>query len=513
MGSMAAVDKPHVVCSPYPVQGHINPMFKLAKLLHHRGFHITFVNTEYNHQRLLKSRGPSSVDGLLDFQFKNIPGGLPPSDADVTQDIPSLCESTSKNCSLPFCNLIHKLNDTSTSNVPLVSCIISDGVMTFTLNAAEEFGIPLVFFWTPSACGSLAYMQYRHLIRREMGSIAAGGNPHAVCIPYPAQGHINPMFKLAKLLHHRGFHITFVNTEYNHQRLLKSRGPSSLDGLPDFQFKTIPDGLPPSDADATQDIPSLCESTSKNCSLPFRNLIHKLNDTSTSNVPPVSCIISDGVMTFTLNAAEEFGIPLVFFWTPSACGCLAYMHYRHLIGRGLLPLKADASWLTNGYMETATDCIPGMKNIRLKDLPSFIRTTDLDDIMLNFVMEEAERTSKASAVILNTFDALEQDILDALSAMLPRVYSIGPLQLLVNQIQNDRLKSMASNLWKEQPECIDWLNLKQPNSVVTMLGDVLIELDEMFSSGQRLGQYEPELRIFVELILISLMDLILPYLG
>ncbi|KAK9286785.1 hypothetical protein L1049_015190 [Liquidambar formosana] len=298
-----------------------------------------------------------------------------------------------------------------------------------------------------------------------MGSIAAGGNPHAVCIPYPAQGHINPMFKLAKLLHHRGFHITFVNTEYNHQRLLKSRGPSSLDGLPDFQFKTIPDGLPPSDADATQDIPSLCESTSKNCSLPFRNLIHKLNDTSTSNVPPVSCIISDGVMTFTLNAAEEFGIPLVFFWTPSACGCLAYMHYRHLIGRGLLPLK-DASWLTNGYMETAIDCIPGMKNIRLKDLPSFIRTTDLDDIMLNFVMEEAERTSKASAVILNTFDALEQDILDALSAMLPRVYSIGPLQFLVNQIQNDRLKSMASNLWKEQPECIDWLNLKQPNSVV-----------------------------------------------
>ncbi|TVU13631.1 hypothetical protein EJB05_37051, partial [Eragrostis curvula] len=39
--------------------------------------------------------------------------------------------------------------------------------------------------------------------------------PHAVCMPYPAQGHVTPMFKLAKLLHARGFHITFVNTEYN----------------------------------------------------------------------------------------------------------------------------------------------------------------------------------------------------------------------------------------------------------------------------------------------------------
>jgi hypothetical protein len=28
-------------------------MLKLAKLLHARGFHVTFVNTEFNHRRLL----------------------------------------------------------------------------------------------------------------------------------------------------------------------------------------------------------------------------------------------------------------------------------------------------------------------------------------------------------------------------------------------------------------------------------------------------------------------------
>ena len=36
--------------------------------------------------------------------------------------------------------------------------------------------------------------------------------PHAVCVPFPAQGHVNPMLKLAKLLNYKGFHITFVNT-------------------------------------------------------------------------------------------------------------------------------------------------------------------------------------------------------------------------------------------------------------------------------------------------------------
>ena len=32
-------------------KGHINPMLKLAKLLHHKGFYVTFVNTQYNHKR------------------------------------------------------------------------------------------------------------------------------------------------------------------------------------------------------------------------------------------------------------------------------------------------------------------------------------------------------------------------------------------------------------------------------------------------------------------------------
>ena len=86
--------------------------------------------------------------------------------------------------------------------------------------------------------------------------------------------------------------------------------------------------------------------------------------------------------------------------------------------------------------------------------------------MLNFVRVEAERASRASAVILNTFDALEKDVLDALSATLPPVYSIGPLQHLVDQISDDRLKSMGSNLWKEQTDCLQWLDSKEPNSVV-----------------------------------------------
>lgn len=166
-----------------------------------------------------------------------------------------------------------------------------------------------------------------------------GEKPHAVCIPFPAQGHINPMLNLSKLLYSTGFHITFVNSEYNQQRLIKSQRSRSL---PSFQFQTIPDGLPPSEnLDVTQDIPSLLRSTSETCLTPFKELLLKLNNTV--GAPPVSCIVSDGVMSFTLEAAEELGIPNVLFWTTSASGFLAYTHYITLLEKGLIPLKSTYS--------------------------------------------------------------------------------------------------------------------------------------------------------------------------
>ncbi|KAK7853156.1 7-deoxyloganetin glucosyltransferase [Quercus suber] len=287
--------------------------------------------------------------------------------------------------------------------------------------------------------------------------------PHAVCIPFPIQSHIKAMLKFSKLLHHKGFHITFVNTEFNHQRFLKFRGPNSLDGLSDFRFETIPDNLPPSDPNASQDLFSLCNSIMKNFLASFSNLV-KLNS-ATSNVPPVTCIISDGFMQFTINAAQELGIPILMFFTISACSLMGYMQIPLLKDKGIIPLK-DKSCLTNGYLDTIIDWIPGIRGIRLKDLPSQVRTIDPNDTIFKFVIETAERAPTASGIVIQTFDALEQEVLDALLTMFPHVYATGPLQLLLNHLPNDPLKSIGYSLWEEETECLQWLNSKAPNSVI-----------------------------------------------
>jgi hypothetical protein len=161
--------------------------------------------------------------------------------------------------------------------------------------------------------------------------------PHVVLVPFPAQGHVNPFMQLAKLLRCNGFHITFVNTEFNHKRLVKSLGADFVKGLPDFQFETIPDGLPESDKDATQDIPMLCDSTRKNCYAPFKELVIKLN-TSSPHIP-VTCIIADGNYDFAGRVGKDLGIREIQLWTASTCGFVGYLQFEELVKRGILPFK------------------------------------------------------------------------------------------------------------------------------------------------------------------------------
>lgn len=293
--------------------------------------------------------------------------------------------------------------------------------------------------------------------------------PHAVCVPYPAQGHITPMLNVAKLLHARGFEVTFVNSEYNHARLLRSRGAAAVAGVDGFRFATIPDGLPPSDDDdVTQDIPSLCKSTTETCLPPFRRLLADLND-DTAGRPPVTCVISDVVMGFSMAAAKELGIAYVQLWTASAISYLGYRHYRLLINRGLTPLK-DAEQLTNGYLDTPVEDVPGLRNMRLRDFPTFMRTTDPDEYLVHYVLRETERTAGAAAVILNSFGDLEGEAVEAMEALgLPKVYTLGPLPLLAHEDQLLRptpSSGISLSLWKEQEECLPWLDSKEPGSVV-----------------------------------------------
>ncbi|XP_058787302.1 linamarin synthase 1-like [Vicia villosa] len=300
--------------------------------------------------------------------------------------------------------------------------------------------------------------------------------PHALFVPFPAQGHVSPSMQLAKLFRCNGFHITFVNTEFNHKRLIKSLGEEFVKGLPDFQFETIPDGLPESDKDATQDIPKLRDSIRKNCYGPSKELVIKLN---TSSPHPVTCIIADGTLGFAGRVAKELGIQELQFWTASACGLLGYLQYDELVKRGILPFK-DENFIGDGTLERSLDWISGMKDIRLKDLPSFMRVTNLNDIMFDSLSSEAQNCLRSSTIIINTYEELEEDSLHALRAKNPNIYSIGPIHMLDRHFPHNEngFKASGSSFWKSDVDCLKWLHKWEPNSVLYInFGSITVMTD------------------------------------
>ncbi|XP_039169337.1 linamarin synthase 1-like [Eucalyptus grandis] len=223
---------------------------------------------------------------------------------------------------------------------------------------------------------------------------------HAVCVPFLTQGHINPIKQVAKLLHAHGTFVTFINTEFNHRRLFWSKGPDSLQGLKNFYFETIPDGLPPSDRDATQDHPALYDSIRKNCLGPF-----KWGDELRQQSRKRARLWVHGLFAVQ-RACQE--------WDRSIQSCGLDPHCVLNI--------TNEDFLNNGTLDDPVNWIPGKRNIQLWDIPSFIRTTDPNDIMFEF---------------------------------------LGEKDILASSIKSFRL-----NLWKEDYSCLEWLDQREAELAV-----------------------------------------------
>ena len=133
------------------------------------------------------------------------------------------------------------------------------------------------------------------------------------------------------------------------------------------------------------------------------------------------------------------------------------------------------------------DWAPGMsRHMRLKDFPSFLRTTDPNDVLLTFQLHEVERSESAAAVIVNSFDELERPALDAMRAIIPAVYTIGPLASVAEQVvpAGGPLDAISCDLWREDPACLAWLDGRKPRSVVYVnYGSVTV------MSGEELAEF------------------------
>ncbi|KAK3226251.1 hypothetical protein Dsin_006113 [Dipteronia sinensis] len=292
--------------------------------------------------------------------------------------------------------------------------------------------------------------------------------PQVMFLPFPAQGHIKPMMKLAELLNQAGSHVTFVNTDHNHDRLMSHTNLTSFhDRSPNFLFRSIPDGLRPDKARSVSNIRELLDTLQTVARPAFRQLL-----ISTSVRP--TCIIADGIMSFAaIDVAEELGIPVITFRTYSASCTWTNFHLSKLIEIGEVPFP-------DGNLDKSITCIPGYENVlRSRDLPSICRVEKAEDPLLNFYIRETSTMTRASALILNTFHELEAPVISILNSIFTKIYTIGPLHALYKSRISQSDSSNCIGLWKEDKSCMTWLDSQPLRSVIYVSFGSLVNLTHL----------------------------------
>ncbi|KAL0545898.1 hypothetical protein IC582_015795 [Cucumis melo] len=296
--------------------------------------------------------------------------------------------------------------------------------------------------------------------------------PHVLIFPFPAQGHVNSMLKLAELLSLSGLRITFLNIHRIHHKLtLHTNFQSRFSRFPNFQFQTITDGLPLENrpignfSDLINSLKSITKPLLKEMLL------------SGELGPTPTCIILDGLFNFIFDVDAHPNIPVFSFRTISACSFSAYSFVPKLIEDGQLPIEGEED------MDRIINGVVGMENVlRCRDLPSFCRLEDPFDPRLQYGVTQTIQSFKSHALIFNTFEDLEGPILSCLRSRCSNIYAIGPLHAHLKTKLSSEISPTASEsnngLWEVDRSCLAWLDAQPPKSVIYVSFGSVVVIDD-----------------------------------
>ncbi|KAF9589259.1 hypothetical protein IFM89_022177, partial [Coptis chinensis] len=288
-----------------------------------------------------------------------------------------------------------------------------------------------------------------------------------VLFPCPLQGHINPMLQLATILHSHSkgsLSIIIVHTEFN---------SPNCSNYPNFTFLPISDGLSDSQIQSfTHDVISMLPVLNQTCVSPFKDcLVNKI--LSQQHEPPVACIIADAIMHFTQHVADSLNIPRIVIRTSSAINFAAFAVFPLLREKGYYPIKESEF----------EELVPELPPFKVKDLPR-VKTHDVEGVF-QLVTDMVEQTKASSGLIWNTFESLDQSVLETIQQefFIPN-FPIGPFHKCT--------PASSSSLLTQDFSCISWLDTQAQSSVIYISFGSIAALDQAQLEEIALGLADSE---------------------
>ncbi|KAL6011973.1 hypothetical protein ACLOJK_002440 [Asimina triloba] len=281
-------------------------------------------------------------------------------------------------------------------------------------------------------------------------------SPHALLIPFPAQGHVIPLLELSYCLIDHGFTITFVNTEFNHDLVVAAMAPrrnAAAGEVGDRQIRLvkITDGM--AAGENRNDIGKLCDSILEVMPGALEELIGRINESAAAadDYGKITCVIADGSMAWAISVARKMGIPNAAFW-PVSVGCLATVwEITSMIQDGVI--SSDGKPIKHGMIKLS----PTMPEIDPNDFFWLCnQDPDSQQKLFRYAKHVNRHVKAADWLLCNSFYDIEQPACQLVGGILP----IGPL------IAGRREGRVGGNFWQEDSTCLSWLDKQPVGSVI-----------------------------------------------
>uniref|UniRef100_A0A8I6WV80 Glycosyltransferase n=1 Tax=Hordeum vulgare subsp. vulgare TaxID=112509 RepID=A0A8I6WV80_HORVV len=269
---------------------------------------------------------------------------------------------------------------------------------------------------------------------------------NVLLVPYPCQGHINPMLQFAKRLASKGVPVTLVVTRFIARTARFDAGPVRVASISDGHD----DGGLPSAGSVDEYVEKL-ESTG---SASLAALIAAAGD----GPAPFTHVVYDSFVHWAGRTARELGgLPAVPFSTQS-CAASAVYHY---VNSGLLDAPPA------GEVGARSDPFAGLPGLERWEFPSFMFHDGPYPALTAPALAQFADRGAGDWVLVNSFDELEYEVLDGLKCHF-KVRAIGPCVPVPDTDDSgdaDRF-NYGANLLDPEDTCIKWLDAKSPRSVV-----------------------------------------------
>ncbi|KAK4490739.1 hypothetical protein RD792_001442 [Penstemon davidsonii] len=269
------------------------------------------------------------------------------------------------------------------------------------------------------------------------------GKPHVLAIPYPAQGHVIPLMEVAQRLANSGIRVTFVNTEFNHERVIKAFSQTgSVHEL--IELVSVPDGL--ESLEDRNDHGKVAATILKIMPGNLEILIEKINRNESDEI---ICVLADIYMGWAMEVAEKFGIKKAAFLPASVAMLALTINAEKLLDDGIV--DSNGTPLKNKMIQLS----PSMPKMSTMNLAWCLPDLTMRKIIFQSIIQNNKSIKLAEKLLCNTSHDLEPGAL----AFLPQHSSlIGPLI--------SRHGNSSGHFWPHDSSCLEWLDHQPSNSVI-----------------------------------------------